>query len=200
MRYISIILVAVLLLSSCSSDEARVREAQRIGAIDIDPRSSFGAIRALTPIPPAIEYPKGKHGIENLVKAEWGEGISSPAILELGFYAPTNEITDASVPIDVTVRPPFQGTLLGVRIGETPDSALSKVRRHYPGAWVSETEHNRTRPGDTSEGWIIHLDEGHLLMYSKDHRIRRGKPVDPPEYNVSLRYDTIAYTIKPKAQ
>jgi hypothetical protein len=202
MKFALSILIAILLLPSCSSDESRLREAQRIGAIDIDPRSSFGAIRVLTPIPPDIEYSTGEYAIENLVQAKWGEGFPSRAILELDFYAPTNEIADASVPINVTVRPPFQGTLLGVQIGETADSALSKVRGHYARAWISETgrPRHRTLPGDTSEGWVIHLDDDHLLMYSKEHGIRRGKLVDPPEYSESLRYDTISYRIKPKAQ
>lgn len=190
---------AAILVLACSSEESRLDDAEEIGAIDIDPRASFGGIRKLTPVQPAIEHPAGKYGIENLIKAQWGKRLFSQAILDVHFYAPGDTISDDSRPISVTVRPPFQGSILGVRLGDSVETALTKVRRHFPAASILPPSPYRVaRPGDTSEQWTIRLDDKHLLSYHKDHRIRRGKPVQPPVYNISLRYGTTGYSIVPK--
>lgn len=195
------VLALVLVTFGCSSEESRLREAKKIGAMAIDPRASLRAIEALTPVPPSIEYPRGKYGIENLVQAQWGKGLVGTAILELHFHASTHEVSATLVPFAVIARAPFLGTILGVRVGETAESALRKVRRDYPEAYVAPpSPWKGTRAGDTSEEWTIHLDDGHMLLYSKQHRIRRGKPVDPPRYNITLQYATSGYTIRTKQE
>lgn len=191
-RVIRISAAAILVLA-CSS---RLDDAKEIGAIDIDPRASFGGIRKLTPVQPAVEHPTGKYGIENLTKAQWGRGLFSQAILDVHFYAPGDKINDDSWPIRVIVRSPFQGSILGVSLGDSVETALTKVRRHFPAASiVPPSPYRVARPGDTSEEWRINLDRIHGLSYRKDHRIRWGKPVQPPVYNISLEYGTAGYSI-----
>jgi hypothetical protein len=107
--------------------------------------------------------------------------------------------TSTSVLVDLLLHDAtFQGTILGVRIGETAGAALLKVRRSYPGARVSETKPYWT----PCRRYVSRVDHPPL---------RRPRPQvleAPPnpretgrssEYNVSLHYDD-RYPIKPKSQ
>lgn len=198
MAPIGVALFAVALLAACG--ESREEAAERIGAVDIDPRKTFGTLRKSLG-PQAEVLDASDHKIRDLVKVQFGpKGSSGEPLLELWFHSASRDVAPTARPIMVIARPPFKGTVMGVRLGDSLETAWRPVRQReprvppsYPGA----------APPPPTGGWLMALEGAAHIAWapSLPGKTAEKSTGEAGELRFVDRYYTVqrpAVTIDPK--
>ena len=131
-RWVGIIAACMgFLILGCMSDEQRKQAAaDKIGAVDLRPEMSLGHLKkVLREEHPEISI---EGSVKNITFVTLGNRLVHATFLRS--VLDTSPPDDLAVPISVRVYKPFKGTMCGVPLDATLDSALETVRKSYPQA------------------------------------------------------------------
>jgi len=117
--------------------------AQVVGDIDLSLNLTWQQLNELLPIKPVLmRDDQVRYAVDFSVGSKW-------SLISGTFYAGEPEsVEKGDHPIDLFVRFPFKGRLLGVRIGTSREDALNILKKAYRGARLEESN-------PYEEDWVI---------------------------------------------
>jgi hypothetical protein len=123
----------------------------RLGEVDINPRTTFAELKRAFGAEPEMK----RSGV-NAVAALYGSDYGIP-LVEFTFYEPDNTIesvTDNDLPVRIQIGHPFRGSICGVHLQDTLETAETNIRRCFRLVKVKPVQH---------EGWALELDASFSL-------------------------------------
>jgi hypothetical protein len=123
----------------------------RLGEVDINPRTTFAELKRAFGAEPEMK----RSGV-NAVAALYGSDYGIP-LVEFTFYETDNTIesvTDNDLPVRIQIEHPFRGSICGVHVQDTLETAETNIRRCFRLVKVKPVQH---------EGWALELDASFSL-------------------------------------
>jgi hypothetical protein len=138
---------------SQKAEKERLKQevVDRLGEVDINPRTTFAELKRAFGAEPEMK----RSGV-NAVAALYGSDYGIP-LVEFTFYEPDNTIesvTDNDLPVRIQIGHPFRGSICGVHLQDTLETAETNIRRCFRLVKVKPVQH---------EGWALELDASFSL-------------------------------------
>jgi hypothetical protein len=151
-----------VLVATAACGESREEAARRIGQVDIEPRKTLGTLRKSIAASPEVRD-SSVHKARALVKLAYGPKGGGEPLVELWFHSASSDVAAAARPIAVIARRPFGGSILGVRPGDSRETAVRALLKRQTRVFSMDYYQPGMKPPPPAPGgWTIPLEGAYL--------------------------------------
>lgn len=110
-----------------AASQRRQIAANKLGNLNLEPETALDRVREVLP-----GYERGKGSFDVIDATEWSFG---DGLIDVTVFSPTGQM------VSMNITKEFQGTLCGMRMTDTPETAMSALQR-YPHVGAVDMTHS----------------------------------------------------------